>query len=961
MFPRPLARMLPVFLAVFYLAAQDRPRPLTPADFNGWRSISNQRLSPDGRWVAYGVFPQEGDGEVVVRNLATGREIRENAGVRPAPPASDPETEAPPQQRTVDMRFTADSKYLVFGTFPAKAETDKAKQEKKTEELSKGGMVLMDLGAMKATRIERVQSFQVPLRGGNWVAYLREAPVKAAEAAKPPADDSDQQRGGRPAASSRTRRPEFGSEMVLRALAGGQERSFADVVEYSLSHDGETLVYTVSGKAAEANGIYQAKVGSTDAPAALLAGKGKYAHIAWDDRQTQLAFVSDRDDAAARQPKWKLYRWERANAAAVEIVSAASPGFRPNFGVSDRGTLSFSRDGSRLFFACAPPSARRSEAATSDDRAVMDLWHWKDDYIQPMQKVRAERERNKTYSAVYLMGEKKVVQLGDPSLSEIVATDGGGWTVGTDDRAYRRGGDYGERFTDLWAVDLTTGDRRLLERRVRGAGNLSPDGRYALFFDGKDWNSVAVPGGTRVNLTASLGVRFLNEEYDSPGMPPPYGLAGWTRDGGKVLLYDRFDLWQVAPDGSGAENVTRGAGRARNLQFRLVRFPDEDNPRDRWIDPAQPLFLRAEHQETRDTGFFRTRFGASDAPRQLAMQARGLSAPVKAKNADVYLLTGQSFTESPDLLTAGPDFATMRKVSDINPQQKQFIWGTASLVRFKNIDGVPLAGVLYKPANFDPKKKYPLLVYIYERLSQTLNRYVEPRHGHNISIPHYVSNGYLVLQPDIVYTVGYPGQSALKAVLPAIQAVVDQGSVDEQAIGIQGHSWGGYQIAYMVTQTNRFRAAAAGAPVANMISAYDGIRWGPGLPRQFQYEIQQSRIGGTIWQYPTRFIENSPIFWADRVQTPLLMLHNDGDDAVPWYQGIEYYLALRRLGKEVYFFNYNGEPHGLRKRPNQKDYTLRMQQYFDHFLKGAPAPAWMEKGIPYLERDQAVAGADARP
>jgi dipeptidyl aminopeptidase/acylaminoacyl peptidase len=244
-----------------------------------------------------------------------------------------------------------------------------------------------------------------------------------------------------------------------------------------------------------------------------------------------------------------------------------------------------------------------------------------------------------------------------------------------------------------------------------------------------------------------------------------------------------------------------------------------------------------------------------------------------------------------------------------------------------------------------------MLVYIYEKLTQNLNHFVDPKPGHSINISYYVSNGYLVLTPDIVYTTGYPGQSALKCVLPAVQAVVDRGYVDEKAIGIQGHSWGGYQIAYMVTQTNRFRAVEAGAPVANMISAYDGIRWGTGLPRQFQYERTQSRIGGSIWQYPQRFIENSPIFSADRVQTPVMILCNDADDAVPWYQGIEFYLALRRLGKEVYLFDYNGEPHHLNKRPNQKDYTIRMQQYFDHYLKGAPAPEWMEKGVPYLERD----------
>jgi dipeptidyl aminopeptidase/acylaminoacyl peptidase len=375
----------------------------------------------------------------------------------------------------------------------------------------------------------------------------------------------------------------------------------------------------------------------------------------------------------------------------------------------------------------------------------------------------------------------------------------------------------------------------------------------------------------------------------------------------------------------------------------------DSDPRDKGIDPTKPLLLRAENDETHDTGFFRTSIGSTDAPAKLIYAAKNFTAPVKAKDADVLVLTESTFSEFPDLQVTDGSFRELRKVSDANPQMSQFVWGTAEIVHYKNADGVPLSATLYKPENFDPKKKYPMIVYIYERLSQNVHQFVEPRPSHNINPTYYVSNGYLILEPDIAYTVGYPGLSALKCVLPAVQEMADRGFVDENAIGIQGHSWGGYQIAYMVTQTNRFRAAAAGAPVANMTSAYDGIRWGPGLPRQFQYEQDQSRIGGSLWEYPMRYIENSPLFQADRVKTPLLMIHNDADDAVPWYQGIEYYLALRRLGKEVYLFSYNGEPHGLRRRPNQKDYTVRLQEYFDYFLKGAAKPGWMERGIPYIE------------
>jgi dipeptidyl aminopeptidase/acylaminoacyl peptidase len=442
-------------------------------------------------------------------------------------------------------------------------------------------------------------------------------------------------------------------------------------------------------------------------------------------------------------------------------------------------------------------------------------------------------------------------------------------------------------------------------------------------------------------------VNFFDEEEDTPSVPPPYSVTGWAKDDKYVLLNDKYDIWQVSPDGGGAKNLTDGIGRKEKTALRYVRL----DPRERFIDPMKPMLLKADNQETRDEGFYHDKIDGG-MPEKLLMMSKNLSSPTKAKDADVLMLTASRFDEFPDLWVTGPNFNDLKKVSNGDAQRAQFTWGSAELVSFKNTDGVPLKGILIKPENFDANKKYPMIVYIYERLSQGLHNFQPPGPGTSINFSYYVSNGYLIFLPDIVYTTGYPGQSALKCVLPGIQEVVDKGFVDENAIGIQGHSWGGYQIAYMVTQTNRFKAAAPGALVSNMTSAYSGIRWGTGLPRQFQYERSQSRIGGSLWEYPMRFLENSPVFRADRVQTPLLMIHNDEDDAVPWYQGIEYYLALRRLGKEVYMFNYNGEKHGLRKRINQKDYTRRLQEFFDHFLKGAPAPEWMQKGIPYLQRDK---------
>jgi dipeptidyl aminopeptidase/acylaminoacyl peptidase len=973
-------------------------RPLTHQDYDSWHSIQAPQISRDGKFVAYAFMAQDGDSEIVVRNVASGAEWRAPRGYHPPiPPPDDPganiaEFQAT-QARLVRPVFTADNRFVVFSAEPAKADVNKAKKEKKKpEDMPKNALGIIDLSSGQVTRIERVKSFQVPEDGSGFIAYLLEpktesragnptaregakegqatAPIEASANPSPMASSSPKEpasQGGQSGAarsSGRTPQKEYGSDLVLRNTASGTERTFNDVLDYTLSKDARTIVFAVSSKKEETNGAYAVTPQSDGAPTALLAGKGKYQKLTWDEEQTELAFISDRDDAAAKQPKFKVYLWNRSGAvsegadrnhsvnpnSAAEIVSTSSAGFRKDFVVSDKATLGFSLDGSRLFLGAAPPpepEKSADEEIPADEKVLVDLWHWKDDYIQPIQKIRAEQDRNRSYRADYIIKDKKFVQLADESMESVSPSNDGRYGIGADNRAYRVMSDYDPGLSDFYLVNTTDGTRKLVGQKQRFNASLSPAAKYVIYFDGKDWNSYSVADGRSLNLTKDLGVHFFNEDNDEPAPPPSYGFAGWTKDDREVLLYDRFDIWQVSADGSGAKNLTDGVGRKESIQFRYVRL----DPKERSIDPAKPLLLHAENEETRDSGFYRDKINGG-LPEKLVMGAKDFNSPTKARDADVLMFTASRFDEFPDIWVSGPNFKDLKKVSNGDAQRAQFNWGTAELVPFKNVDGVPLKGLLLKPENFDPKKKYPMIIYIYERLTQGLHAFRNPGPGTSINPTFYVSNGYLIFMPDIVYTIGYPGQSALKCVLPGIQAVVDKGFVDENAIGIQGHSWGGYQIAYMVTQTNRFKAAAPGAAVSNMTSAYSGIRWGSGLARQFQYEHSQSRIGGSLWEYPMRYLENSPLFRADRVQTPLLMINNDEDDAVPWYQGIEFFLALRRLNKEAYMFSYNGEKHGLRRRINQKDYTRRLQEFFDHFLKGAPEPEWMQKGIPYLQREK---------
>ncbi|MFZ1702015.1 MAG: prolyl oligopeptidase family serine peptidase [Pyrinomonadaceae bacterium] len=935
------------------VVAQSGKRPLSAQDFDSWRSVQGSQISRDGKWVAYVMQPQDGDGEVLVRSTTGSTDWKHPRGYRPPTPPPDASDPSAAQAfaalgRRLRPIFSADSKYALFNIEPTKAEILKArKDKKKPEDMPKTALGIMDLATGKVARVEAVKSFQVPEDGSGFVAILKEA---GKEDAKPPAA-SPNTNGATPTPTPQAagKKKTYGTTLILRDLADGKERTFADVLDYSFSKDAKSLVFAVSSKKEETDGAFVVTPQSSAAPTALLSGAGKYTKFTWDEDQKQLAFISDKDDAAAKQPKFKVYHWNRTGQSATEVVSVKTAGFRPEYVVSEKGSLSFSFDGSRLFISSAPqpdPEPDPKDAVPDEERVLVDLWHWKDDYVQPQQKVRMIADRDRSYRAVWHIADKKFVQLADTMMESVNPRSDGLYAIGTDDRSYRIQNNYDPGLSDQYLVNTSDGSRKLLRKGERFGMSWSPGGKYIVYFDGKDWNSISIPDGRITNLTAKLKTKFVREDHDSPSAAPAYGVAGWTKDDKEVLINDRFDIWQVAPDGSGGKMLTAGLGRSGKTQMRYIRL----DPDERFVEPNQTMLLRAESEETRDSGFYRVKLAGT--PEKLVMDAKSFGSPTKAKDADMLMFSASRFDMFPDVWVSAGDFREPRKLSDGDAQRQTFNWGHSELIRYKSSDGVPLQGVLIKPDNFDPKKKYPMMVYLYEKLSDTVHDFRNPGPGTSVNLSYYASNDYVIFLPDIVYKIGYPGKSAMNCIMPGVESIVKMGFVDEKAIGIQGHSWGGYQIAYMITQTNKFKAAAPGALVADMFSAYNGIRWGTGLPRQFQYERTQSRIGGTPWTATKLFTENSPLFYLEKVQTPVLMIHNDNDDAVPWYQGIEFYLSLRRLNKEVYFFSYNGEFHGLRKRQNQKDYSRRMKEYFDHFLKGSPEPDWMKSGIPYLQREK---------
>ncbi len=788
-----------------------------------------------------------------------------------------------------------------------------------------------------------------------------------------------------------------GTPLVIVNLLTGVRWSHPNVVHYAIAKNGTHLAFTTSveqdGRAATGDGAASRKDPALSGKAgvhllhldavrltSIKTGWGEYKGLQFSEDGSKLAFLTNEADYGAKTPSWNLLLANTRGGGAKKLAGEGSQGIPYQWWVASQSSLRFAKDGSRLYFDTAPISKEvlkqrkqsgEGEKQTDDDegsnkKAKLDLWHWKDPLLQPQQLLQAETERKRRYRAAFVFKSNKVVQLANravPSVS-IDYRSTANLAVANTNLPYRKtlSWDY-PGYQDVYVIDLDTGARKKVLERVKWNASMSPLGKYLTWFDAEQrkWFAKSAQNAKAKAVVVSKGIGFplQNELHDTPNLARAYGSAGWLAKDEGFLIYDRYDLWKLDPTGKlRAVCLTSGVGRKQSIQFRYQNL-DSSRPS---IDGTKKLILTAFQTRTKASGYYSLDLsnsgvtqGKESEPglRRLIMLDEQLAGLKKAKHSDRVVFTRSTFRRCPDVWTSSLAFREITRVSNINPQQEGYSWGTAELVHWRAKDGQKLDGILLKPDDFDPAKKYPMMVYFYERNSDNLHRYYTPAAGRSI-ICHsfYVSRGYLVFIPDIPYRTGEPGPSAVNAILPGVEHLVKLGFVQKNRIGIQGHSWGGYQAAYLVTQTDMFACAESGAPVSNMTSAYGGIRWGSGMSRMFQYERTQSRIGEDLWAARDKFIANSPLFFADRIKTPLLILHNDEDGAVPWYQGIELFVALRRLGRPAWMLNYNGEPHWVMDDHNRRDFATRMQQFFDHYLMDAPEPEWMAVGIPAVKKGE---------
>ncbi len=890
---------------------------LTFEDVMKFSEITRPAISPDGKWVAYGVWPERGDGEAVVMATGYDREYQIERGERPF--------------------FNSETTHVALFVKPPFIESENAGKTKPEQSLA-----IIALSDGTRQDFENVEKAEFS-NDGQWLIVTHTKP-KEVNDAKPK--------------NSKT-----GNPVKVLHLFSGSQTKLNFVHELSADSTSSHVAFSVVDTSGNENGLFYSSLDADSLQPRKIRGAQHsfFNNLTWDYKRERIAFTESQLDTANKylpaDAEIKIWQAEDNEMAILVSPDEAPEGYR----LRSHNRLTWSHNGSKLYYGLmdqkmvelsekqAEKDSLTSENLYDTERILNNVesmvWHWDDPLIKTHEKQQWNSIKNRLYMSVFHIGRKESVQLSDKDMPDIRITKNSKYLLGSSQLPYRKLMTWDGWYNDYYLVDSETGERELLLEKQGFNTTLSPGGKFVAWFDGKDWLLKNTSTGDEMNLTSGIDIPFYDEDNDRPQAAGSYGIAGWTEDDKAVLIYDKYDIWNFNTDDGDVLNVTGGTGRNENRIFRIYDL-DQDEP---FLKNNQRLLLTMYHDLKKNYGMYEARANRSGVTR-LKEEEKRYNILQKAKESDQILYTEEKFNEFPNLyLAENETFRNTRKLTNLyEDSNERWDWGHAELVEWLNADGKKVQGVLMYPGDYNPDKRYPVLVYYYARFSQRLHEFNHPRTNHRPVFAQYTSDGYAVFLPDIWFDTGTPGYSATKNLVPGVQKLIEMGVADPGGIGLHGHSWSGYQTAFVVTQTDIFSAAVAGAPVSNMTSAYSGIRWGSGLARQFQYEKSQSRLGVSMWENLQPYIENSPVFFADRIHTPLLIQFGDEDGAVPWYQGIELYLAMRRLGKDSVFLHYEGEPHHLQKYPNKLDYAIKMKEYFDHYLKGEPPAKWITEGVLYM-------------
>ena len=917
--------------------AETSTKPLTLTDIMHFESLEKPVISDKGQVIAVESAPDRGDSHVIVKNVLSQQSYQIAGG-------SDP-------------LVNHDGRYVAVVVKPSllTRETSDAKAKKKL----KSDMVLLDTQTGTQTRFERVKEF-VFSDDGKHLAIWFEADEESKKDAEPKTTEKLAEAGTQsPANIDKPKVDKFdqGRRFTLLSLEDQTKRiDVEQVTGYVFDKASRRLALAVNDITNKQHQLQLVDLNTHKKTVAFDSPSQQIGALALAKNGRWLAFTQGKD---SELPYGRSYQLSLVDLQSGKISKIPES---PEWKLNRYTSLSFSLDSERLFFGRVPEvSQLLSLQKITEEKDLFDtnivtgqrglkVWHGDDPRIKPNEIKQYEDEQKRTYLAVLHLGSNNVVQLGDKTVPDVTISQHKRFMLASSDLPYRKMATWAGFYQDYYLVDINTGSKVpfLTQQPSDAEPTLSGNGKYVAYYQQGNVYLYDIAQDRRTNLTKSLKVSFADEDHDYPSSAPGYGFGPWLKNDAGFLVYDKYDVWQFNTESKAGFALTAGKGRTQKIQYRLEGLVDNpDEPTELAYNAT--VLLHGYSDKTKADGFYQATLGEAGV-KTLMQGEYKLTVLGRSKDADTIVFSKERFDLFPDLYTASysaPQNAV--KQTDLDKQRQAFNWSQSELVHWTNGDGKPLDGVLIKPTNYQAGKRYPVLVYYYRFMTDRLHAFPQMNINHRPNFAWYINNGYAVFLPDIRFEIGYPGASSVQALTSGVQKLIEIGIADPDAIGLQGHSWSGYQTAFAITQTKMFKAAVAGAPVSNMTSAYSGIRHGTGIARQFQYETGQSRIGASLFAAPQKYIENSPVFYADRIQTPLMIMFGDKDDAVPWEQGVEMYLAMRRAGKEVVFLQYEDEPHHLKKYPNKLDYSIRMMQYFDHYLKGKPAPEWLSKGEAYVE------------
>jgi dipeptidyl aminopeptidase/acylaminoacyl peptidase len=899
-------------------------RILQPEDYGRFEQLATQRtpLSPDGTWLVYGINRSNRQNELRFQPTIGGNAIVVAFGEQPA--------------------FSDDSKWAA--SLVGVSEEEEAKLQKDKKPIRKR-LAVIDLTARTTTMIDGVESFSFS-PSGTHLAFRRYAD---------PSTSSGQGGNREPSPNSEAIAP--GTQLIVRNLATGQDATFGSVSEIAWQDKGPALAFaiTVDGGVGNSLQLYDTATGMLRT---LDSSAHTYSGLSWRKDSTSFAALRSSESNDREGSTHTLLAWSDVMTSPMKALNAST--LPAELRVVRFRAPQWSEDGSYVFVGVAPwpakPSAdavnrSRRIAATStnpDELPDVQVWHPKDTTVMPRQKIDARRERERSMLAAWSIGDGRLVRVANALGEEATPIKRSSRVLVVDTNAFAMERSIGRVYANAWTIDLATGRKTDLAQRVEDRTlQSSPGGKYLLYLKGDQYWTVDLSTGKPTNVTATIAASFVDRESDDTSdTKPAFGVAGWTKDDASVLLYDKLDIWEVKPDGSGGARLTNGA--TGEIRHRLVRL----DPDAEWIDRNQTIYVSQFGVRSKKSGYATIGAGGAPAVTSLVMADKRIDRLAKAKRVDRFVYASQDFNDSPDYFVSDASLSDAKQITETNPFMREYAWGRSELIDYKNKQGVPLQATLLYPAGYTPGRKYPMVVYMYEKLSDGLHQFSNPSERDYYNAAAFTSRGYFFLQPDIVFRPRDPGLSVIDAVTPAVQRVIAMGMVDPANLGIIGHSWGGFDTAFLATHTKLFKAAVAGAPITDLVSNYGNHHWSSGIAETDHIETGQQRMQVPLYEDLQAYIRNSAIYTAHTMDTNLLLMTGDNDGTVHWHQSVALYNIARRAGKNAVMLQYGGEDHGLRKRQNQIDYHHRIFEWFDHYLKGEAPARWITDGERYLERER---------